>query len=136
MKITAAQSFKQIQERAEAINCGDTQHFPEAASIGDSIRQGDIYITLLEDVPEKVTSGKTQLQIAPGTTKGSRHILSHKRVEMFIRKNATALDGPVIKTKEEVTVTHPEHGDWVLPPGCYGVTYQRAFADELRRVLD
>ena len=76
-------------------------------------------------------------QLAPGTTRGSRHILdSLDGVELYIVKDADALTGPLVVTLKERVVTHPEHGDVILPPGCYAITYQRAYADELRRVAD
>jgi hypothetical protein len=140
------EAIRLITSRAEEIRTDGPQRFPEAASVGDCVRQGDIYITKLEVVEGK--RAKVQPQLAPGTTKGSRHILSHtclhgiddsaaveSRVDYFVR-DVDALTGPVIRVKEEVIVTHPEHGDWILGKGIYGITYQRAFADELKRVLD
>ena len=133
---TATEVYSEIRERVESIVCSDTQRFPEAASPGDTARQGDIYITLLDGVTEGFSKCKVELQLAPGTTKGSRHILSHDRVEMFRDPNADVLTGPVVKCSEEVSVTHPEHGNVILPPGTYAITYQRAFAEELKRQLD
>ena len=126
----------QIVDIAENIKCDLTQRFPEAASPGDFWRQGDIYITLLDSLPENAERVVVNLQLAPGTTKGSRHILSHGNLRMYRLSGAGALTGPIVKNKRTVTVTHPEHGNVVLPPGIYAITYQRAFADELRRQLD
>jgi len=133
---TATEVFKAIVEQAEKIKSDATHRFPQAASFGDIWRQGDVYITLVESVPEGFTSSGVQPQLAPGTTKGSRHILDHSDVEMFRNETADALTGPVFRTGKDVTVTHPEHGDVICPPGIYAITYQRAFADELRRVAD
>jgi hypothetical protein len=130
---SAAQVFKSIRESLEAIRCDDLQEFPVAASVGEYVRQGDVLIHKLAEPEGK--PALVQLQLAPGTTKGSRHILSHDRVEYFTRSNG-ALTGPCLRVTEPVTVTHPEHGDWLLGPGCYGITYERAFADELRRARD
>jgi hypothetical protein len=49
-----------------------------------------------------------------------------------------AFAGPIFVLTETNTVTHPEHGDWVLPPGSYRVTYQRTVARDntVTRVLD
>lgn len=136
--MTATQSLDRIQTQAEKIKSDDTQRFPDAASVGDTFRQGDIYIELLAAVPSSARPmSRPDAQLAPGTTRGSRHILdSLDGVEMFSDPGADALTGPIIRTSRERTVTHPEHGDVILPPGCYGITYQRQHADELRRVAD
>lgn len=135
--MTAAVSvFEKIKESAERIKSDAIQRFPDAASQGDYWRQGDIYITRIEVVPRRFKSTKVVTQLAPGTTKGSRHVLNHGRVEMFTDASADVLTGPVFRCREEVTVTHPEHGDVICPPSIYAITYQRAMADELRRVAD
>lgn len=126
--------MKTIRADAEKIHSDRTQQFPEAASPGDKWRQGDIYIELLDAVPTSFSPAKCERQLAPGTSKGSRHILD-REVEMFVAPHADALTGPVFKTAG-ATVTHPEHGDVELPAGIYRITYQRAYADELRRVRD
>lgn len=137
---TAVSVLEKIQRAGKAVSqkVGVTVHrFPEAASVGDYWRQGDIYLTRLKSVPHGAKPCKTLAQLAPGTTRGSRHCLSDtESVEMFTLQTATALDGPVVKVVREVTVEHPEHSHVVLPPGVYHVTYQRAYADELRRVAD
>lgn len=136
--LTAKRAFQSVKASAEAICNSDTQEFPSAASAGDTFRQGDIYIEFMESVPAgAVPSEKPSAQLAPGTSQGSRHVLdSLAGVTQFTLRSPTALDGPVLDITEERTVTHPEHGNVVLPPGVYGVTYQRAYADELRRVAD
>ena len=135
---TATKVLERIQNDHENIKNDEPQRFPEAATVGDSVRQGDVYITLLESVPRGAKAiQKPLLQLAPGTTQGSRHCLdSLDGVTLYEIAEATVLDGPVLEATEEKTVTHPEHGDWILPPGCYSITYQRAYADELRRVAD
>jgi len=135
---TAIKAFQSVKESAENIRCGEPQRFPEAASFGEFFRQGDIYVTLLESVPCGFTKVRVQdSQLAPGTTKGSRHILdSLDGVVVYELLSGDALIGPVIEIVDERVVTHPEHGDLVCPPGVYGITYQRAFAEELRRVVD
>lgn len=134
--ITAQQALVSIQNRVEEIKNGELQNFPEAASVGDFARQGDLYITKLESIPAGAKSIPFAAQLAPGTSRGSRHCLDNSNVRMYSVANAGPLDGPVIDVKQEVTVTHPEHGDFRLPCGVYKITYQRAFADELRRVRD
>jgi len=125
---------------AESIKNDELQHFPEAASVGDYIRQGDVYVTLLEKVPGKCKAVKNPSnQLAPGNTQGSRHCIKSLRdVKVFAVANPTVYDGPVIESTHEVTIEHPEHGDWVLPPGCYSISYQRTEDSEgrQRRVQD
>ena len=134
----ACEAFKAVRESAEVIRNGDTKYFPEAASVGDNARQGDIYIELLEGVPKDAKPiEKPSAKLAPGDTQGSRHILdSMVGVTLYERRDASVLEGPIMNLTETRTVTHPEHGDWVLPPGTYGVTYQRAYAEDLRRQMD
>ena len=191
----AVRQLREAQEQVEKIKNDGPQNFPEAASIGDAVRQGDVYIQLIDDVTEapflfKKAAPEYPMQLAPGNTKGSRHCLEHGRgvtayepcdsgsVEMFAalaaqygiaandpdlrrqlrtaewaaRKagtDATKVDsidafsllllaGPIFALTETNTVTHPEHGDWVLPPGSYRVTYQRTVARDntVTRVLD
>lgn len=130
------QSLEKIRSTVERIKNSDTQTFPSAASHGDTFRQGDLYLTYLSKMPENVQPRKFDAQLAPGNTQGSRHILSHYRVEMYSLVGGSALDGPILKVSDEVTVTHPEHGHVILPAGIYAVTYQLDHAEELRRVQD
>jgi hypothetical protein len=97
-----------------------------------------LYIERLECVPARcVPDRKPSAQLAPGTTQGSRHVLdSLDGVSVYRLAENTVLQGPVLLVTTERTVTHPEHGNVVLPPGIYSITYQRQFAEELRRVAD
>ncbi len=125
---------------AEQIKNDELQRFPEAASVGDYVRQGDVYVTLLDRVPGNCKLvKKPSNQLAPGNTQGSRHCIKSLRgVKVYSIPNPTVYDGPVIESKHEVTVEHPEHGDWKLPAGCYGISYQRTEDSEgrQRRVQD
>lgn len=136
--MNAVKELKSIRKSVEEIKNDKLQRFPEAASDGDTFRQGDVYITFRESLPAGwVAVEKPNAQLAPGTTQGSRHILdSLDGVKQFARSRPTGLQGPVLVLEKERIVTHPEHGDVSLPPGCYAITYQRAFAQELRRVAD
>lgn len=127
----------QIGQAAENIK-SDGERTIEVMDVGDEIRQGDIYITMIAGVPKGAKPVKQpQTQLAPGTTQGSRHCLrSLDGVRLFEVGNAGVLDGPIIEAKEGCAIDHPEHGNRVLPPGVFAVTFQRAYADELRRVED
>jgi hypothetical protein len=191
-----------VEEAVERIKNDGDQTFPTAASIGDAVRQGDIYIQLIDDfegVPalyKKLESVPYPLQLAPGNTKGSRHMLEESAgAEVFVvdleidqaastdedvlftaesqrafadkvddlaqaitnesaeersrwqsrtrRAGALIADaidfsGPIMKLKNSATVSHPEHGNWVLPAGTYRITFQRTVDStaRIRRVLD
>jgi hypothetical protein len=129
-----------VQEQAQKIAKRETQRFPCAASPGDAVRQGDVYITLLERVPSGYARHKKwDRQLAPGNTQGSRHVIdSAKGVICYIHPAAGEFDGPVLSLAQEREITHPEHGNWILPPGIYGISYQRTqdAMDQQRRVAD
>jgi len=133
--ITAEKALQEISSRAERIKNDETQRFPEAASPGDSWRQGDVYITLLAGRPiDAVKQEHPGKQLAPGTTQGSRHCLdSLAGVTIYRLPNPQMLDGPIIECKKERTITHPEHGNVILPPGIYAISYQRSVDAEERQ---
>lgn len=140
MTTQVAENVRSVSETAERIKSDAKQKFPEAASVGDFVRQGDVYITLLGSVPPgAIRDDKPLLQLAPGNTQGSRHCLSSLNSTTVYRlQNPTPYDGPILEVKRPVTITHPEHGHWRLPAGCYGISYQRTEDSEglIRRVLD
>lgn len=127
-------------EGAKKIAKREAQRFSEGASFGDRVRQGDVFLTLLARVPAGAGKMKAvPTQLAPGTTQGSRHTLdSTEGVTAYLRDGATEFEGPVLKLLKERIIDHPEHGAWCLPPGIYGVTYQRTqdALDRARRVAD
>lgn len=195
-------ALKHAQAVVEQIKNDQTQQFPEAASIGDAVRQGDIYIQLVPDVDKApmlytLAASSFPMQLAEGNTKGSRHCLAHgdgvtvyqpvdrngdammqqlakqhgltsadadwrtklnnaeweiRRRNNFNADTATGAGivftqdaramlefaGPIVRLDKPNTVTHPEHGDWLLPPGTYRITYQRTVArdNSVARVLD
>lgn len=134
--VTAVSELKAIQAHAESIK-NDATHELTVMSAGDAWAQGDVLITCLERVPPECEPIKAERQLAPGTTQGSRHcIVDLAGVEMFRLKDATPLDGPVFRCDRKVEIDHPEHGNLIVPAGVYGVTYQRQYAEELRRVQD
>ena len=100
-------------------------------------QQGDIYLSKAP-ISSVAKGARAQSgQLAPGTTQGSRHCVDPAKVRISTPDAlASPLQGPTLYAKESFTITHPEHGHITLPPGCYRVTYQRAYADEMRRVMD
>lgn len=135
--MTAAKSFSIVKRHAESIKNDEPQRVADW-SVNDAWPQGDVLLVCLDKIPSGVVEmAKPEIQLAPGTTQGSRHCLdSLQGIRMFRVANPTPLDGPVIVSDREFTVEHPEHGNITLPAGIVGVVYQRAFADELRRTQD
>lgn len=147
--MTAERAFAEVQAKAEQIK-NDERAVIGTVSPGDVIRQGDIYLVALKRLPTgKLTSER---QLAPGNTQGSRHILTGA-CEVYqcdpdamiaaVRKVLPGAElyrvlmGPGVKALKECELTHPEHGDRLLPDGeCFAVVYQRAFAEEVRRQMD
>ena len=110
----------------------------ETCSCGDSWRQGDVEIVFIgTSKPDELTETSVPSQLAPGTTKGSRHILEATGVTAYELGRPSPLDGPVLHCPNGLTVTHPEHGDITMnEPGWYAIVYQRMMAEELRRQAD
>lgn len=133
---TATETFKKIEEKA-VISKPFTRHISEM-NIGNVIRQGDIYVEKVDDNHHHA-SDKAMRQLAIGNTQGSRHIADGD-VEIFSPSEKSPLVGPVVKAQSRWILTHPEHGHFSLPAGCYQVRYQRDYAseraEEIRRVQD
>lgn len=139
--MTVTQAIERVRTRAEEVANTNREvlRFSEAASPGDNLRQGDIYIFLLNGLPKTAKPRPVNLQLAEGETQGSRHILdSDKHVEMFDAPApegwADHLVGPVMRLKSERTITHPEHNHITLASGVYRVFYQRSLDREEREI--
>lgn len=134
---TFAENLSELRDSVEGLHAAKTDRIG-APSFGDVVRQGDIYLTCLEKMPEGTLTKERQL--APGNTQGSRHIVNGD-VEMVkdvrFRSMNAVLVGPAFRCKSDVEVTHPEHGNKILPEGTiWQVTYQLHHADEIKRVQD
>ena len=115
--------------------------------VGSAIQQGDIY---LHRLPDDAKTGKLihkgRAQVALGSNMGARHV-AEGEIEVFeatqlpagvsapMNVEAREIMGPVIKAKEDFSLTHPEHAHFKLPKGMYGVTYQYD-PRTMRRVVD
>lgn len=110
----------------------------------DVLWQGDVGVVLLSKEAFKslktnlkpVANGGSHVQIAVGSGIGARHLVSTAEVEVLEREGSSPLDGPVVVAEGDWTLTHPEHQDVKFGPGCYGIHYQRQYAEELRRAAD
>lgn len=137
----AASAFGQMASRLESI-CNTDPHTIDTCAVNDCWWQGDLGVQFLgETLPESLSIKPTnnpQSQLAPGTNKGSRHVLANiGECEMHELQLSHPLAGPVIHAPSGVDVTHPEHGNITMrEPGWYGIRYQKAHADELRRIED
>ncbi len=117
-------------------------------SVGDVVRQGDVYLVCLNDDVQVPSCVERQLQLAPGTTQGSRHVLNGKFTSKQLAADEVNKLDPEFKVHQELCgmrlslhtdceLDHPEHGNKILPANTeWGVVYQLAFADEIRRVRD
>ena len=122
--ITTEAALKRIQESA--------RHMPEVRvisdmKIGEVARQGDIYIERISSIRGKGASVKSR-QLAPGTTKGSRHIVDESPA-VTLWASSPSLDnkaafqvGPAIEAKGDFSITHPEHA-WLKFAVGNGVHY-------------
>jgi hypothetical protein len=112
-------------------------------SVGDNVRQGDLYLVCIDRLP--IGKPSNERQLVPGTTQGSRHTL---RGDATIVTGTTfcnpsgeeipeVLIGPAFVCNSDVTIEHPEHGDKILPQGtAWQCVYQQAYAEVVRRVAD
>ena len=95
------------------------RHLPEVRviegmQVGQVVRQGDIYVERVAAIEGK---GKAVLsrQLAPGTSKGSRHIVDESP-SVTLWESKPTLDGKAafqvgaaIEAKGDFSITHPEH---------------------------
>jgi hypothetical protein len=122
------------------------RHMPEVRvitgmKIGQVVRQGDIYIERVAALEGKGKAVQSR-QIAPGTSKGSRHIVIESEA-VILWETKPSLDGKAafqigagIEAEGDVTVTHPEHA-WIKIIGdkvkrFYQVWFQADFARKER----
>lgn len=148
--MAVAQQIAAIRKSAESCDKAATEIIG-TSSVGDVVRQGDLYLVCLDRVPD-VKPANT-LQLAPGSTQGSRHVATgdckvyqpKEVAEIAAKINQavkganvpTQLIGPVVHCIGPATITHPEHGWKTLPADSWwAVVYQRQFAEEIRRVQD
>lgn len=149
MLATVEKPTKTIKQCLEELNKMDWfSDKPErigSPSLGDVVRQGDVYIMSIPCLPDgQVTKNR---QLAEGDTQGSRHILTGEvniidKVTSVVKNPDgevihPTLVGPAFECVSDVTETHPEHGWKILPAGtCWQVVFQQSFAEEVRRVQD
>lgn len=130
--MTAEAILETIQKESERRT---EERFARTMQTGEWVRQGDVYIVRLND-DAKTSDTPHVRQLAPGTSKGSRHVVAGK-AKVYAPLGEDPLVGPTIVAKARFVVEHPEHAHVSLPAGRYGVRYQQDIAREERaRVLD
>lgn len=132
-----AKVFQQIQDHGIADD--SLVVVPKDILPGQHTAQGDINIHKLESVPVEAIAVVPNNQLAPGTTRGSRHCIKQEDMancEFFTFNDASPLEGPIIRSSKPFTIEHPEHGDQLWPVGVVAITYQRMHAEEERRIAD
>lgn len=136
LTMDAVEVLRDIQSH-EVLISNQPQAFPEAASDSDYFRQGDVYVWRRDVLPKGLQKVKVRLQLAPGTSKGSRHCLdSSDGVTMYHDPNGDALQGPWFVVTKPLSIPHPEHGRVIMCPGIFEVTYARTRSNDLKRIRD
>lgn len=137
-----AEMITNIRSSIEDIKPGEPFEFTTASTVRDRVWQGDLAITIVDKVPAEYVKKQIK-QLVPGDTQGARHCLaSLDGCEVYVPPdwNNESLDGPVVKCLTRTVVTHPTHGDVIVPDGfIFECTYQRDYDVEqkvIRRALD
>ena len=96
------------------------------------IRQGDVWITLNQELPEDAVLRKDKT-VAYGEVTGHHHTLTAEKVQVFGELAGVQW----IVAEEESPLTHQEHDTLMIPPGIHEVHIQREYSPtEIRRVFD
>lgn len=146
--MTAHQAHEAVAEAGKSPD-KDLRYVREIA-VGQHVRQGDVYLLRVAKRPACYATETKNRQLAPGTSKGSRHIVDDP-VTLRTAPEADArsaiaklpgttqsrllLPGPCIDASERFTLTHPEHAHHSLPAGVYVTVYQLD-PRSMRRVED
>lgn len=127
---------------AESIDNSQPVTVPEAMSVGDMLPQGDIGLHMIAELPSAASRigepWKGDFQLAPGNSKGSRHMIPQRFegvVKIYRVSDGDPLSDLAIEADGKFDLTHPEHADHIgYPPGVYRVRHQQNAQRE--RVLD
>jgi hypothetical protein len=129
----------------EAKNASGAKRILKTMKVGETIRQGDIYLVRIEALTEserKTLKPWKGQQLVRGTQGGARHMAEgaklfesdRQRFKGNGRARATLL-GPIVVADRRCTITHPEHAHFELPRGTYQVANQLD-PRTMRAVLD
>lgn len=140
MDVTTAHEVLVQQAKEKAVS---EIRFISAISVGQAVRQGDVYIHAV-DTKHRHGEELKDNQLAIGNTVGSRHVAQkpatcHEGKAYPTWCSPDTFLGPLIVAKERFVITHPEHAHVSLPAGIYQVTHQATFdikAKARRRAKD
>ena len=128
---------------AESIDNGKAVTIqPTMMDVGQMFPQGDVALQRMSFVPEKAKLvEKFDLQVAEGSTLGSRHIWdSPEGITAYRLDDGNPLMGLIYVLSKTRTLTHPEHADQTYvvdgEPLIFQCRFQRQHAEELRRIRD
>ena len=149
-KIT--RKVSRIKNGNDKIEPGQPVRISEAAAHLDAVRQGDLYLIVVEGgvsdaaaaidfhgIYDQIDTRNIDRQLVPGNTQGAKHCLdSLDGVTMYRPRGWNAeweeLAGPFLIVSKERTVEHPTHGSVTIPAGMSVVCfYQREWDAEQRR---
>lgn len=141
--MTIAQYIDELRQSSdECIDNSEPVRVPAAFAPGDMLPQGDIGLQMLDQLPsswrEDTWPAQGDLQLAPGQSKGSRHMIARKfatHIRIFRIDDGDALSDLGIEASEPFDLTHPEHADHLgYPAGVYRVRHQQN--EQRERVID
>jgi len=100
------------------------------------IRQGDVLLVKVDEVPEEATAVKRDRQgrlvVAGGEATGHAHAIHAKSADLYAMGAFMYLEAP-----KKVVLRHEEHDNIELDPGTYKITRQREYTPErIRQVAD
>lgn len=151
MTATIKQVLSTHAKHLESVRPGLPASFPEAATVGDCIVQGDLYLTITDRVPsgyvkQPPSGGKASRQLVPESGVGSHHRLDslkgvtiHYPPGFAINVDGDSLEGPCLVLNEDRVIVHEPghdhpHGPVTLRAGTIvHCTYQREWSKEEAR---
>jgi hypothetical protein len=135
---SAVEVFEQIQIHAEE-NKSDRTIYIDPEN-GQYVPQGDVNFLVLDRLPDGLVATTPVRQLAPGTTRGSRHCVADRclsTTDFWVYRNPNALQGAILVARSELEIEHPEHANLIFPAGTIvAVGYQRSYATDLKRMAD
>jgi hypothetical protein len=96
-----------------------------------SLRQGDIYLVPVKEVPEGLTEVPREngrIVLAEGEATGHLHAIDSPEA-LFLAEDIDAIEGRFLKVEAEVALEHPEHGTITVAPGNYEVRRQVEYSE-------
>ena len=134
----------------ETVSPGLPASFNDANVVGDTIAQGDLYISIVGEWPSDHVQVRNPTekdrQLVPETGAGSHHRLAslvgvqiRRRADWSVDRDTDDLDGPSLTVDVPTEIVHDPghahpHGTVTLVPGfVYHCCYQRTLIGEQRK---